>query len=95
METSEQSLEDRKNKIIKWVRNPYNATFILILILAIAIRIYYFALTYNQPLWWDEAEYMNIANRFAFGLEYEFTPVRPNANLFAIFIYSASSHHRG
>ena len=70
-------LEKRKDRLIKWFKDPYNLAFVAILIFAIIIRIYYFTLTYDQPLWWDEAEFMNIANRFAFGLNYEFTPVRP------------------
>jgi hypothetical protein len=37
-----------------------SATFIFIalIIFAGALRLYYFYLTKDQPLWWDEAEYM-------------------------------------
>jgi len=76
-EKLEYTLDKRKEKIIKWIKNPYNASFLGILIFAIVIRLYYFFLTQNQSLWWDEAEYMNMARAWAFGLEYNFLPVRP------------------
>lgn len=61
--------------IKNWIKN--NWIFIGIVLSAIIIRIYYFILTNGQVLWWDEAEYMNMANRFAFGSDYTFGPVRP------------------
>jgi mannosyltransferase len=73
----EKSLQKRKEKVIKYLKNPYNSMFIAIMIFAIIIRLYYFNLTSNQPLWWDEAEYMNMARAWAFGLDYTFLPVRP------------------
>ena len=76
MEDSE-FLENRKQKIIEWIKNPYNFSLVAILIFAVIIRIYYFYLTKGQAVWWDEAEYMNMARAWAFGLDYEFLPVRP------------------
>ncbi|MEK6935674.1 MAG: glycosyltransferase family 39 protein [Nanoarchaeota archaeon] len=70
-------IEYRKEKIIKWIKNPYNLAFLGVLIFAIIIRIYYFFLTYNQALWWDEAEYMSMAKAWAFGWDYTFLTVRP------------------
>jgi len=61
-------------KIKNWIKE--NWVFVGIILFALIIRIYYFALTNGQVLWWDEAEYMNIAKRFAFGLSYSFGPVR-------------------
>ena len=75
-ETSKKTLEKRKEKIINWLKNPYNLTFLFILVFAFAIRLYFFILTKNQPLWWDEAEYMNMAKAWAFGLDYQFLPIR-------------------
>lgn len=40
----------------------------LIILLALLIRVYLFILTINQSLWWDEAEYLNIARTFATGI---------------------------
>jgi len=56
------------NKRVKeWFKDKHNITFIAILIAAFAIRLYYFYLTKNQALWWDEAEYALRAKAFAFG----------------------------
>jgi len=52
-------------KIIKWFKNPYNLAFVAILVFAIIIRLYYFSLTKNQPLWWDEADYLAFAKNLA------------------------------
>ncbi|MBU0760089.1 MAG: hypothetical protein KJ600_05540 [Nanoarchaeota archaeon] len=61
----EEKLSERKTKIKNWLKNPYNLCLVGILVLAFAIRFYYFLLTKTQPLWWDEAEYMSIAKSFA------------------------------
>lgn len=69
-----------------WVKN--NWIFIGIVLFAIGIRIYYFVLTSGQALWWDSSEYMNMANRFAFGTDYTFGPVRPilMSSIFSLFL---------
>ena len=64
-----------KEKIFNWMKRNY--LFVGIILFAIIIRIYYFILTNGQVLWWDEAEYLNIAKRWAFGTDYAFGPVRP------------------
>jgi len=56
----------KKEKIKAWFKDKYNLAFVAILIFAFAIRLYYFFLTKNQPLWWDEAEYMLKAKNIAF-----------------------------
>jgi len=58
-----------------WIKR--NWVLISIIVFALAIRIYYFVITQGQICWWDEAEYFNIARRFAFGIDYQFGPVRP------------------
>lgn len=62
-------------KIKDWIKE--NWIFLGIILFALIIRIYYFVLTNGQVLWWDEAEYMNMARVFAFGGDYNFGPVRP------------------
>jgi len=61
----EQIIEHRKEKttgkLTKFVQNKYNFFFVVILIFALAIRLYYFFVTKNQVLWWDEAEYALMA----------------------------------
>ncbi len=69
-------LEKRKDKIKNWLKNPYNLTLIIILIAAFAIRFYYFWLTQNQPLWWDEAEYMSAAKNYAGLVDYKLGGIR-------------------
>jgi hypothetical protein len=57
----------KNSKIKTWLKNPYNIALIAILLFAFGLRLYYFFLTLNQPLWWDEAEYGLRAKAFAFG----------------------------
>lgn len=64
---NEKKVEERKEKIKSWLKNPYNLLLIAIIIFALGIRFYYFSLTLNQPLWWDEGEYGLKAKAFAFG----------------------------
>src|SRR2546423_3270696 len=45
----------------------YDLIFLALIVCALALRIYYFFLTKDQPLWWDEAEYMLKAKALAFG----------------------------
>lgn len=57
----EKEIEKRKKKIINWFKNPYNLCLFGIIAVAFLIRIYYFGITKNQALWWDEACYTSIA----------------------------------
>lgn len=59
-------------KIINWLKRNY--ILIGIIILAIAIRLYFFILTKNQPLWWDESSYLSIAKHWAFNMPYNIVP---------------------
>lgn len=71
------TIENRKEKIKEWFNNPYNALLVLILTLAFAIRLFFYIKTQGQTLWWDEAEYMSAAKKWAFGVPYEYNPQRP------------------
>jgi len=78
MENQEEIINKRTEKIINWFKNPYNLTFFSIIVFAIAIRLYFFILVKNQPVWWDEAEFLNMAKAWASGTEYlRFDAVRP------------------
>jgi len=57
-------MEKIENKI-KWYKNKYTWIFIAIMIVAIAIRFYYFWMTKSQPIWWDESQYMAVAKTYA------------------------------
>ncbi|MFA5258564.1 MAG: hypothetical protein WC979_03780 [Candidatus Pacearchaeota archaeon] len=76
MENSEETIKKRKDKIKGWFKNPYNLTFFAIILFAIAIRFYYFWLTKNQPIWWDESEYMSQAKAIAGLLQYDTSSIR-------------------
>lgn len=52
-------------KIVKWLRNPYNLSLVAIVFFAFFLRLALNDL--GQPLWWDEAEYMLQAKHWAFG----------------------------
>jgi 4-amino-4-deoxy-L-arabinose transferase-like glycosyltransferase len=45
---------------------PYVTAWLLMLV-ASAVRLYYFALTAHQPVWWDEAEYLLKGKALALG----------------------------
>ena len=73
----EQSNEDNFQKIIKerggrlktklfgWVKDNYDKLFLVILILAFIIRLWIFFKTKDQTLWWDAADYLATAKRWA------------------------------
>jgi len=54
----------RKEKVKKWLKDPYNLGLLAILIFAFVVRLYYFDLTKDQPLWWDEAAYGSMAKNY-------------------------------
>jgi hypothetical protein len=54
----EKKLED---KFKEWVKDPYKAGLIGILVFSLIVRIYYFWLTKDQALWWDSLCYGAIA----------------------------------
>jgi len=70
--------KSRINKIKHWFKDPYNLALVGILVFAFCLRLYYFILTKNQPLWYDEADYMNIARYWAKGHpHWTFSSIRP------------------
>jgi 4-amino-4-deoxy-L-arabinose transferase-like glycosyltransferase len=71
----EQIIKEKTLKIRKWLVSNY--AIILILVASFAIRLYYFILTKDQTLWWDEAEYMATAKHWAFNVPYDLNPQRP------------------
>lgn len=67
---------EMKEKIKEWLKNPFNKIFILIIIFAFFLRLHYFLLTKNQPLWWDEAEYMAAAKGYAGLVDFKLGSIR-------------------
>ena len=70
-------MPDARESIEEFLRNKYNLMFLGVLLIAFVIRLYYFIQTYNQPLWWDEAEYMSMAKNILYGIPFDFNPQRP------------------
>jgi len=66
--TVEKRKEAMKDKVSHWFKDHYNLMLFGVLILAFVVRVYYFILTKNQPLWWDEVSYGSLAKNLAFGL---------------------------
>ena len=59
------------------IKKIYTIILSLIIIFSFLINLYYFFLTKEQPLWWDEAEYMSTAKSWAFDIPYKIAPQRP------------------
>lgn len=76
MEKSEKKYEKKENKRGGWLRKPSNILLVCIFIFLIIIRIYYTSLTANQPLWWDEAEYMSAAKSYAGIIDFKASDIR-------------------
>ncbi len=59
------------------MKNYYKHILSIILIFSFFINLYYFFLTKEQPLWWDEAEYISTAKSWAFDIPYQISSQRP------------------
>jgi len=57
----EKELEQKKDKIVSWLKKPINFSLFTVLFIGIAFRLYYFWMTRAQPLWWDELCYGSLA----------------------------------
>lgn len=71
---TEDLFEKRTQKFFNWLKNPYNLGFVLILIIGIIIRLYYFNI--NTGVWWDELEYLSTGKVYAGTLDYALSPNR-------------------
>ncbi|MBS3081202.1 glycosyltransferase family 39 protein [Candidatus Pacearchaeota archaeon] len=64
-----QDIEQRKSFLKKiflnWVQDNYDKAFLFVLLAAFLIRIWIFSITNEQALWWDAADYMATAKRWA------------------------------
>ena len=68
----EKDIEKRKSKLNKflfgWVKDNYDKAFLFILAIAFAVGIWVFVTTKGQPLWYDAANFLSTAKKFAFNL---------------------------
>ncbi len=65
-----------KEKLKSWLKQPENLVFLAIILFAFCIRFYAYNQTVNQPLWWDEAEYMSAAKGYAGLVDYQLSSLR-------------------
>lgn len=80
MEEKAEKRENKKNWIVE------NIYIILIMIFSFIVLYYFFGLTKNQTLWWDEAEYMSTAKYWAFDSFKYVNSQRPPLLSFLAFI---------
>jgi len=57
-----------KEKIKEWLKSNENKLLILLIVFTVVIRLYYFFKLGNQPIWWDEADYMAISKVWALNM---------------------------
>jgi len=81
MEESEnKEIEKRKSKISEklslFFKEKENKILVLILIFALALRIFFLITTKNQPLWWDESEYLSTAKYWILNIPYSISEQR-------------------
>jgi len=67
----EKRKEKIKEKIFDWIKKPKNLLIVIIFIAIIFLRLYYFNLTINQAVWWDESEYLSGAKALAGIVKYQ------------------------
>lgn len=67
----------KRDRIKLWFKDRYNLALFLIVAAVFVYRFYWFMKVGNQPLWWDEADYLNIAKSWMGGAQWGFNPLRP------------------
>ncbi|MEK6855518.1 MAG: glycosyltransferase family 39 protein [Nanoarchaeota archaeon] len=77
MQSEGDTLKKRIPAVQEWLKDKNNLMLLAILFLAFIVRLYYFFVTKDQTVWWDEAEYMSTAKHWAFGVPFELNPQRP------------------
>jgi hypothetical protein len=58
-------VEKRKERILNWIRSPYNFLLLAILVATSVFRYYFLFKTKNQALWYDEALYLMLGRSYA------------------------------
>jgi len=75
-------IEERKDKLKSWLKNKENIFLLLLISFAIIYRLYYFLKLGQQPIWWDEGDYLAVSKVWATGMSTpewwgHFTGMRP------------------
>lgn len=89
-ENSKELIEKRKQKIKSLFKDNYQFISIILGVFILIVYLYYFFKLGNQPIWWDEGDYLAIAKVWALNMEkpewwQHFTGMRP---LFLPFLWS-------
>ena len=63
--TQKEKQENIKHLLFGWIQDSYDKLFLLIFLVALIIRILVYLKTNDQVLWWDAADYMASAKRWA------------------------------
>lgn len=88
MDEEENKIKERKERVKIWLKNKYNFIFLALFIFIFIYKLYWFFKVGNQPLWFDEADYMSTAKSWLGIANYAFNPLRPVLfTLFAYFIF--------
>jgi 4-amino-4-deoxy-L-arabinose transferase-like glycosyltransferase len=78
---------DKISKIKIWFKSKSNL-YLSSLILAVVIyRVYWFIKLGNQPLWYDEADYMDIAKSWLGTISWSYSSIRPILFPFIAYIF--------
>ncbi|MDO8467779.1 MAG: glycosyltransferase family 39 protein [Nanoarchaeota archaeon] len=72
---AEENLEKRESKIYNWLSDKYNLGLVVVLVFAFLVRLYYFTITKDQALWWDELIYGTLAKNILSGFAYSQMPI--------------------
>lgn len=80
----EEEIEKREKKFHQFLKENY--LLVIILLLVFSLNIYYFFLTKNQTLWWDEAVYGVNAKHLAFGFPSELLG-SPGRSILEVFLW--------
>ncbi len=89
MENKEEvTINVHKEKTKNWLNKKENLVFVLLFITVVVIRFYFYTMTKNQALWWDESDYMATAKSLAGLGHYNLEAIRlPTFSLFVSIFF--------
>jgi len=65
-EREEKLINQRKEKLNNWLKDYHNLLLAGLIIFVIILYLFYFFKVGNQPIWWDEGDYLAIGKELAF-----------------------------
>lgn len=66
---AEKIVVEKKEEAKRWFKDWHIIILIAVILLAFVLRIYVYNFTANQPIWWDEGDYLYTAKRWGLDLE--------------------------